>query len=35
MVEALTKGRWLLLGAVLLGVLLFLYLVFFCPTECH
>jgi hypothetical protein len=31
----LTKAQWLLVGAIGLGVALFLYLVFFCPTECH
>lgn len=31
----LTKTRWLLLGAVLLGLLIVVYFVFLCPTECH
>jgi hypothetical protein len=26
---------WWLLGAVALGLAIVLYLVFFCPTECH
>jgi hypothetical protein len=31
----MTQARWWLLGAVGLGVALALYLIFFCPTECH
>ena len=31
----MTKGKWLLLGAVMVGILVVLYLVFFCPSECH
>ncbi len=31
----MTKGRWLLLGAVILGLAVGLYLLFFCPTECQ
>jgi hypothetical protein len=30
----MTTTRWLLLGAVLVGLAIFLYIVF-CPTECH
>jgi hypothetical protein len=30
----MTTNRWLLLGAVLVGLAIFLYIVF-CPTECH
>jgi hypothetical protein len=33
--QRLSRSQWLLLGAVMLGIALFLYLVFFCPTECH
>jgi hypothetical protein len=32
---AMTQAKWWLLGAVLLGIAIFVYLVFFCPTECH
>ncbi len=32
---ALTKTQWLLLGAVVLGVMIVVYFVFLCPTECH
>jgi hypothetical protein len=32
---AMTQAKWWLLGAVLLGVAIFVYLVFFCPAECH
>jgi hypothetical protein len=31
----MTKGRWLLLGAIAMGVAVGVYLLFFCPTECH
>jgi len=31
----MTRAQWLLLGAVLLGVAIVVYFVFFCPTECH
>ena len=31
----MTRTRWLLLGAVVLGLVIFVYLVFLCPTECH
>ena len=31
----MTRGRWLLLGAIVLGLAVGLYLLFFCPTECH
>ncbi len=30
----MTRMQWLLVGAVLLGLVIFLYFVF-CPTECH
>lgn len=29
------KNRWLLFGAIALGVAIFVYVVFFCPDECH
>jgi hypothetical protein len=31
----MTPARWWLLGAVGLGVVIAVYLLFFCPTECH
>jgi len=31
----MTRTRWLLLGAVVLGLVIFVYLVFLCPRECH
>ncbi len=31
----MTRAQWWLLGAVLLGIGVGVYLVFFCPTECH
>ena len=32
---SMTRTQWLLLGAVLLGLAVGLYILFFCPTECH
>lgn len=29
------QRTWWLLGAVALGIAIVVYLVFFCPTECH
>jgi hypothetical protein len=31
----MTKRKWLLLGAVVVGVIVLLYFVFFCPSDCH
>jgi hypothetical protein len=31
----MTKEKWLLLGAMVLGVLVVLYFMFLCPSECH
>ncbi len=31
----MTRAQWWLLGAVLLGVVIVVYVVLFCPTECH
>ncbi|MBV6469064.1 MAG: hypothetical protein NBKEAIPA_00947 [Nitrospirae bacterium] len=31
----MSQTRWLLLGAVVVGLTVALYLIFFCPTECH
>ncbi len=31
----MTRAQWFLLGAVGLGIIISLYLIFFCPTECH
>ena len=31
----MTKGQWLLAGAIAIGVAVGLYILFFCPTECH
>jgi uncharacterized membrane protein YczE len=28
------RTTWLLIGAILIGIAVFLYIVF-CPTECH
>lgn len=32
---SMTKGKWLLLGAMILGLLVVLYLVLLCPSDCH
>ena len=32
---ALNKGKWLLFSVFLLGLVVFLYFVFFCPADCH
>ena len=29
------KETWLLLGAMVLGLLIIVYLVFLCPSDCH
>ena len=31
----MTKGNWLLVGAVVMGLAVGLYILFFCPTDCH
>lgn len=31
----MTRAHWWLLGAVGLAVIMTIYLIFFCPTECH
>jgi hypothetical protein len=31
----MTRNQWLLLGAVLLGLAIGLYLILFCPTDCQ
>lgn len=31
----MSKAQWLLLGAVLVGSAVALYLIFFCPTDRH
>ena len=31
----MTREQWWLLGAVLLGAVIVVYFVLFCPTECH
>ena len=31
----MTKNHWLLLGAVIVGLLVMLYFVFLCPSDCH
>jgi uncharacterized membrane protein YczE len=31
----MTRTQWWLLGAVLLGLGVGIYILFFCPTECH
>ena len=29
------KEKWLLLGAMIVGVLVVLYFMFLCPSDCH
>jgi hypothetical protein len=31
----MTKHRWLFLGAMILGLIVVLYFVFLCPSDCH
>ena len=31
----MTRTLWLLLGAILLGLTVGVYVLFFCPTECQ
>lgn len=31
----MTKEKWLLLGALILSILVVLYVVFLCPSDCH
>jgi len=31
----MSKGQWLLLGAVILGLAVGAYILLLCPTECH
>lgn len=33
--NVMTRTRWMILGAVALGIVIVVYLVLFCPTECH
>jgi hypothetical protein len=35
MAEMVIKHSWLIIGAVVVGIVIVVYLVFFCPTECH
>jgi type II secretory pathway component PulM len=31
----MTHSQWMIAGAVMLGIAVLVYLVFFCPAECH
>jgi hypothetical protein len=31
----MTRAQWLLLGAVGLGLVIVIYFIFFCPTDCQ
>ena len=35
MAEMVIKHRGLIIGAVLIAIAIVVYVVFFCPTECH
>jgi hypothetical protein len=32
---SMTKEKWLLVGALIVGLVVVLYLVFLCPSDCH
>jgi hypothetical protein len=32
--DDMRRSTWLLIGAILIGIAIFLYIVF-CPTDCH
>jgi hypothetical protein len=31
----MARERWIVIGVVVLGIAIMMYLVFFCPAECH
>ena len=31
----MTRTHWILVGAIVLGVVVGVYFLFFCPTDCH
>lgn len=31
----MTRTQWILVGAIALGVAVGVYVLFFCPTDCH
>ena len=31
----MTRAQWWAIGAIVLGIAVVVYLVFFCPEECH
>jgi hypothetical protein len=31
----MTRAQWWAIGAIALAIAVVVYLVFFCPTECH
>ncbi len=33
--STMTRSTWLLLGAVVMGIAIVVYLVVLCPTECY
>ena len=33
--SAMTRTRWMIFGAMALGVAIVVYVVLFCPAECH
>ena len=35
MAELVIKHSWLIVGAVVVGLVIVVYLVLFCPTECR
>lgn len=35
MAEMISKHSRLIIGAIVIGIVIVAYVVFFCPTECH
>ena len=33
--KVMTRAQWWAIGAIVLGIAIVAYLVFFCPAECH
>ena len=31
----MSRAQWFLFSAVMIGIVVFVYLMFFCPTDCH
>jgi hypothetical protein len=33
--DIMSQAQWFLFGAVMIGIVVFVYLMFFCPTDCR